>query len=148
MPFQRMTKAAWSTLRLGINVSQCSRNKDYSSNSPGMVALMPRSADRALRYLHHAGIGEGLPRFGHVPRVGSACRFAAPAETQEREVPGISMTHSSVSPLTVLVDLGVQTATCPETKKQLHKHKTEDSAASFSHSSRLFSALLVFHFLG
>lgn len=31
---------------------------------PGMVALGPRGANRALRYLHHAGIGLVLPKFG------------------------------------------------------------------------------------
>lgn len=43
-----------------------------------MVALVPRRAHCALRYLHHAGIGLGLPGFGGMPRVGSACRFTAP----------------------------------------------------------------------
>lgn len=31
---------------------------------PRMVALGPRSANRALRYLHHAGIWLVLPKFG------------------------------------------------------------------------------------
>lgn len=30
----------------------------------GMVALGPRGANRALRYLHHAGIGLVLPKLG------------------------------------------------------------------------------------
>lgn len=34
-----------------------------SGHLPGMVALGPRSANRALRYLHHAGIGLALLDF-------------------------------------------------------------------------------------
>lgn len=43
-----------------------------------MVALVPRRAHRALRYLHHAGVRLVFPKFGCVPRVRSACRFTAP----------------------------------------------------------------------
>lgn len=35
-----------------------------SGHLPRMVALGPRSANRALRYLHHAGIRMVLPKFG------------------------------------------------------------------------------------
>lgn len=35
-----------------------------SGHLPGMVALGPRGANRALRYLHHAGIGLVLPKLG------------------------------------------------------------------------------------
>jgi hypothetical protein len=44
----------------------------------GVVALVPRRAHCALRYLHHAGIRLVLPKFGCMPRVRAACRFTAP----------------------------------------------------------------------
>lgn len=43
----------------------------------GMVALVPRRAHRALRYLHHAGIRLVLSTFGCVPRVRTSGRFTA-----------------------------------------------------------------------
>lgn len=53
-------------------------------HSPGMVALVPRRAHRALRYLHHAGIRLVLSKFGRMPRVRASGGFTAPEETQER----------------------------------------------------------------
>lgn len=44
----------------------------------GMVALVPRRAHCALRYLHHADIRRGLPKFGGMPRVRASSRFTAP----------------------------------------------------------------------
>lgn len=52
-------------------------------HSPGMVALVPRRAHRALRYLHHAGIRLVLSKFGCMPRVRASSRLTAPVETQE-----------------------------------------------------------------
>lgn len=52
-------------------------------HSPGMVALVPRRAHRALRYLHHAGIRLVLSKFGCMPRVRASGRLTAPVETQE-----------------------------------------------------------------
>lgn len=52
-------------------------------HSPGMVALVPRRAHRALRYLHHAGIRLALSKFGCMPRVRASGGLTAPVETQE-----------------------------------------------------------------
>lgn len=52
-------------------------------HSPGMVALVPRRAHCALRYLHHAGIRMVLSKFGCMPRVRASGRLSAPVETQE-----------------------------------------------------------------
>lgn len=51
-------------------------------HSPGMVALVPRRAHRALRYLHHAGIRLVLSKFGRMPRVRASGGLTAPEETQ------------------------------------------------------------------
>lgn len=45
---------------------------------PGVVGLMPRGAKRALRYLHHAGIGLVLREFGGMPGVRPAWSFTPP----------------------------------------------------------------------
>lgn len=37
---------------------------EVTGGGAGVVALGPRSADRALRYLHHAGIGLVFAKFG------------------------------------------------------------------------------------
>lgn len=50
-------------------------------HSPGMVALVPRRAHCALRYLHHADIRLCLPKFGGMPRVRASGRLTAPVET-------------------------------------------------------------------
>lgn len=44
----------------------------------GMVALVPRRAHRALRYLHHAGIRLVLSKFGCMPRMRAGGSLTAP----------------------------------------------------------------------
>lgn len=119
--FRRMRKVVGRDWILGVSVRKHSQNRRKCSflgkiiwkkeplglscaHLPGMVALGPRSANHALRYLHHAGIGLVLPKFGWMPRVRSAGKFTAPGQTQGG-TPKVRHIGGWVSSLIAFMDL-------------------------------------------